>query len=647
MNDRSEEDIQIKGEHLYSARFDDHYASRVTPEAEKFTVFCEGNQLPRRFQSVERFCIGELGFGSGLGFLVTAKLWLETAPAHAQLDFISVEGYPLTTEQLTLAQSAFPELADISRALITAYPSDNRGFHRLNLFDDRIRLTLLFTDVLDAFDQLEASVDAWYLDGFAPAKNPEMWRPDIFRAMNRLSNNGASFATYTAAGQVRRDLMASGFEVKKIPGFAHKRERLAGQLSQRLNNSVKRFPWKQRSTGIEAHEEITILGGGIAGCALANRLAARGKRVTILEKEQQLAGGASSNPVAITHPHFTADQNLTSQLALQGYLYTLQTVDRLEKKGLETGFKHTGMVVLPKSDKDRFRHEKIVAVNPPSEALGQWLSAQQLSQITDTTIASEGWSLPQSGWLSLALTCHALVNEYADSIQVKAELDVADIRYENGCWHLLDQQNNSLHETNNLVLANAFDMRHFGPVAHLPLRPNRGQVNYAYAPDHGIHHTLCAKGYLAPLDKDHLCFGSSYAPGDPVPRVTPEDHQSNEDQLRAAFPGIASTIEEDSLGWSGVRTILADRMPAIGQVAQVDTFKETYGPMYRGEIRHHFPDPPHQPGLFVYTGLGSRSVAYSIICGEALAAEITRTALPLPRRVRDAMDANRFILKMK
>lgn len=194
-------------------------------------MFIEGNDLPAAWQGAEnakeRFVIAETGFGTGLNFLATWQLFEETAEPGQKLNFISFEKFPLSKEQIQEALESWDFGARLE-VFLDHYPIHIPGFHRLVL-NDRVALTLIFDDVNDAMRRVEAEVDAWFLDGFRPASNPEMWTDVVFQEMARLSRPGTSFATFTAAGFVKRGLQEVGFDVRKVPGFGSKREMLVGR----------------------------------------------------------------------------------------------------------------------------------------------------------------------------------------------------------------------------------------------------------------------------------------------------------------------------------------------------------------------------------------------------------------------------------
>ena len=293
-----------------SSQFDDVYFSRSSGLAESQHVFIQHNQLAERFaelQDGDTFVIGETGFGTGLNFLCAWQCFLAHAPAGARLQFISVEKYPLSRADLDQALALWPQLSVLREQLLQQYLAIHSGFQHFPLANGRISLTLLIGDALTMLEQLDGKVDAWFLDGFAPAKNPEMWNEQVFAQLARLAKADTTIATFTSAGFVRRGLLAAGFAVQRVPGFGHKREMLAGHfqsLDEPAHSSTTTTPWfarpQQHRLAAEQRHAI-IIGAGIAGCASAASLAARGWRVTLIEQHKKIAQEASGNAQGILY----------------------------------------------------------------------------------------------------------------------------------------------------------------------------------------------------------------------------------------------------------------------------------------------------------------------------------------------------------
>lgn len=214
----------------WSVRFDDRYFSADSGIAETRHVFLQGNRLAERFAALQPgrvFRIGETGFGTGLNFVCAWQLFEQAAPAGAALEFHSVEAFPLDADALRAALALWPELQTLAQRLCAAWPGPVPGRHRLRF--GRVQLRLDIDDVAAALPRWEdGCIDAWFLDGFAPAKNPAMWSDAVLAEVARASRPGASLATYTSAGWVRRGLQRAGFELWRVAGFGSKREMLIG-----------------------------------------------------------------------------------------------------------------------------------------------------------------------------------------------------------------------------------------------------------------------------------------------------------------------------------------------------------------------------------------------------------------------------------
>ncbi|MEZ0237993.1 MAG: tRNA (5-methylaminomethyl-2-thiouridine)(34)-methyltransferase MnmD, partial [Methylophilaceae bacterium] len=298
----------------WSAHYGDVYFSRESGIAETRYVFLEQNRLRERWHSLadKVFTIAETGFGTGLNFLCAWQLWMETAPPNARLHFVSTEKFPLSHADLERALALWPELASLSTALLEQYRRIVPGWQQLSFDDGRITLTLLIGDARETLPQLRASVNAWFLDGFAPAKNPEMWQQELLREIARLSAPGCTISTFTSVGAVRRGLEAVGFRMEKIAGFGNKWAMLRGEYP---HGNASRQPLQRHAI---------IIGGGIAGTSSAYSLALRGWQVTLIERHADLAQEASGNPQGVLYPRLSGHDIPLSRVAQNGYLYTLR-----------------------------------------------------------------------------------------------------------------------------------------------------------------------------------------------------------------------------------------------------------------------------------------------------------------------------------
>ncbi|HEY8084097.1 MAG TPA: bifunctional tRNA (5-methylaminomethyl-2-thiouridine)(34)-methyltransferase MnmD/FAD-dependent 5-carboxymethylaminomethyl-2-thiouridine(34) oxidoreductase MnmC, partial [Methylophilaceae bacterium] len=376
----------------YSSRFGDVYFSRASGLEETLYVFLQQNRLQQRFTDLQRphFTIAETGFGTGLNFLCAWRLWNEYAPDHVRLHFVSTELYPLSPQELSQALALWPELKPLAEQLLAQYRNLIPGFNHLTF--GKIKLTLLIGYSSDTLPQVTGLVDAWFLDGFSPAKNPDMWDGKLLREIARLSHAGTTFATFTSAAAVRRGLVEVGFEVEKIQGFASKREMLRG-----------RFTGKPALPPL-ADRRAIVIGGGIAGSSTAYSLAQRGFKVTLVERHGHLAAEASGNAQAVIYPRLSGHDIALSRIAIAGFLYTIGLLKALLPQGQD--WSQCGLLQLAFNSREAKRCEEVLA---RGLSLVDEVSAEQASVIAGIALSEGGMYFAEGGWLHPPALCRALV----------------------------------------------------------------------------------------------------------------------------------------------------------------------------------------------------------------------------------------------
>ncbi len=638
--------LLINGRALFSERFGDGYAGRADPVAEKRFVFCAGNDLARRFAAGGRLVVGELGFGAGLSFLVTLALWREVAPPDAELDFVSVERFPLQPSELAAALAAFPELESEATALQERYPVPLPGRHRLDFESGRLRLTLIVDEAMTALRGLDTVVDAWFLDGFAPSRNPDMWRAELLREVARKSHPGTTFATYTAAAQVRRDLEAVGFAVEKRPGFAGKRERLLGALSPSASPARPTVtePWFMRRRAAPARRAVIVVGGGLAGTAAASRLAARGYRVTLLERGATLAAECSANPAAVLYPYLTRDDNAAARLSRLGFQHTEATLRRLAALGFDPGWHPAGLADLAVDAADLATKRAAFAALGPPPAFARWIAEEEARSLTGWPAPLPGIWYPNGGWVEVPKLCAALIAEHADRITMRCNTEVLRIEQHDDLWCAFgDGDSAPLASAPTLVLANGSGAQRFAQTAYLPLVPNRGQLS-GWRVASGLRASVSHTGYFV-ADGDRLWLGSTNVPGSTSLEISGREHRRNLDKLAAIHPALMPPDIEHLDGWCGVRATTADHLPLVGEVVDADTFAAQYAGMARGERACAPLSPPSLPGLYVLAGLGSRALACGLLAAELVAALVHAEPLPVDPGMYRAVHPSRFLIR--
>ncbi|MEA1987995.1 MAG: bifunctional tRNA (5-methylaminomethyl-2-thiouridine)(34)-methyltransferase MnmD/FAD-dependent 5-carboxymethylaminomethyl-2-thiouridine(34) oxidoreductase MnmC [Pseudomonadota bacterium] len=641
-----------------SEQFGDFYFSTDGGMAEVEHTFIQPNNLPQRFAALkdkEGFRIAETGFGSGLNFLMTCDLWLKAVNETAQLHFISFEKYPLHNDDLAKAHLALPGLVTLAKALQENYPVLLPGWHDVWLFDNRVRLTLWFGDVLKGLPECDASecskVDTWFLDGFAPIKNPDMWQPGLYQQMARLSHLQTTFSTFTAAGDVRRALEKIGFTVNKASGFGKKREICSGQLSQQRPYSLK-TPWFSRPQPVNKQPGTAIvIGAGLAGGAVANQLAKSGWQVQVLEAEKEIATQASGNLAGTVHPLITADWNLRSQWYLQGFEATLRTVlpwlqeQQADNAALMGNL--SGLVQLAVTQTSAKRvTEAIVRVGLP-ENFARLITQAQASEIIGTQAGASGVLFPSGGWLyPKAVIERCLADE---KITLFTEQKVEDITQFNAegqsTWQVNTHQ--QVFNADIVVVATGSLDQHLNEQLNLPIRPVKGQVTHLTAEQQTLALKIAVthEGYSTGCGQGLAVTGATFEAPDMSQELSLESHQANLDITQTALPDWLDVTAEKVSGRIAFRPTTPDHLPVIGAIADASWMQSAYLSQSHTHAVYRYEKQKYQTGLYVSNGHGPRGLMSVFLAAETLMADISGTALPQSLSLYHASHPARFAIR--
>lgn len=630
--------IQWQSGQPVSEQFGDVYFSRDNGLAETHHVFIQHNGLPERWSTLKaaHFTVAETGFGTGLNFLCAWQAWLEHAPAQARLHFISCEKYPLSMADTKQALSYWPQLAPLSQQLIAQYDMLSPGFHRMSFDDGRITLTLMIGDAAEMYQQLQAKVDAWFLDGFAPAKNPEMWQSSLFSQMARLSANNASFSTFTSAGIVKRGLVEAGFSVEKVSGYGSKREMLRGQFQGTSTHNTATRQNTDSSAQRPLEKKAIIVGGGIAGCATSHALAQRGWQVTLIERHASLANEASGNPVGVLYPRLAVQDTVMSRLALASFQYTTRLIHTLRLP--ESSYGPCGVLQLTVDERDHERHQAIQA-RGFSQDIVQYLTADEASQVAGIPLSEHALHFPAAGWIKPQDMCLALAQH--KNIQKRLSTEALKLQKLSHGWQVTNTDGLQ-EEAPVLILTAANQTMAFPQLDSLPLQPVRGQISIlqACASSNALKTVVCTDGYISPAIHGHHCLGASFVPDDKTLDIRISEHQHNLKMLKAMLPWLYDQIMQQDMGKqsliggrAALRCATPDRIPLTGHL--LDHAAEELAS----------PESVPLEGLYVNTGHGSKGLSQAPYCAEILASALNHEPLPADRQLVAALDPNRFLLR--
>jgi tRNA 5-methylaminomethyl-2-thiouridine biosynthesis bifunctional protein len=498
----------------------------------------------------------------------------------------------------------WPVLGPYAHELLARWRRRVPGWNRWSFAGGKIRLTLVIGDVVDALTEIRGGIDAWFLDGFSPALNPEMWTQPVFESIVKISQPGTTFATYTCAGWVRRGLEQAGFQVSKSPGFGPKREMLQGCLpgSPSVRSSV--------TTAI-------VIGGGVAGCAVAGALATRGVSVTLIESAPTLASGASGNPRGILHIRLSAGMNPLQRFLLASYGHALALLD--EKLPIDDVARaECGELQLAFSVQETKRIDRLAALDWPSHVL-RHVDAAEASRLAGIELAHGGLWFPAGGWLVPPQMCAALARSPA--IVQRTGYRAESLTAVEAGWRVEakdELQQTWLYEAQVVVVCTGYQVKSFASLSHLPLTPVRGQITLLPATPHSesLRTIVSANGYISPSAEELHVLGATHGFNDEAVDLRASDHAKNLSKLADISPALAKSLKIHSLnveqldGRASVRASLPGAMPLVGELL---------------------------PGLYTSLGHGTRGLLTAGLSGELIAAMACGQLLPLPLAVVNAL----------
>jgi tRNA 5-methylaminomethyl-2-thiouridine biosynthesis bifunctional protein len=588
----------------WACDFEDIYFAPGQGEAESWSVFIEGNHLVQRSRQNGNFYICETGFGTGLNFLLTADLFARESAAF--LHYVSFEKHPLLLPDLERALKRYAP-SSAKAALLAHYPPLVPGFHTIEI-SERVLLTLVFGDALEMIPLLRGKFDAFFLDGFAPSRNPDLWSEELILELGKRAKPGASLSTFSAAGNVRRALMQAGFLVTKVPGFGGKRERTqAVYPTDSLPAEQSAHPEKpvrQRSAA--------VIGAGIAGAACARALARRGIRVTVFEKNAP-ASGASGNRYGVFQPVLAAQRTHWSRWTLEGFWY-------LQSLGLLSTVPHGRGLFQAASDPDEERRLTSALTLAGTDEL---ISAEEA--FTRTGIKSPcGVYSERAGYLSPPVLVEALlrasgcemIKERVTRIESASVEAPGDAREEH-TPEVLVHTEARVRSFDAVVLCPGSELPELladGIASDASFEIVRGQVNYLPAGSTNVKGVYLHDGYII-AGPDCTVIGGTYDRSTRAAETTLKDQKIILDLLERAVPGASAPFAGQILpGTAGLRIAGTDHLPLFGRM-------------------------PGLNGIYVSSGHGSRGMISAPLAAEIIAAEISGGVVPVESDLVDFFSA--------
>tara|TARA_R110002072_G_scaffold303087_1_gene493086 strand:- start:12066 stop:14108 length:2043 start_codon:yes stop_codon:yes gene_type:complete len=653
-----------------SVSFEDFYFSTDDGLNESRYVFLKPNRLPERFSEdnlTQPFIVAETGFGTGLNFLITWQAWQQQNAPKRPLHFFSIEKHPLRQEDLTKALSNWPELSEFIAPLIDQYPPIVSGLQTLEFEAGQVRLSLLFGDISTNLSSLNFKADAWYLDGFSPKKNPDMWSDQFFKLIAEKSKQGTSFSTFTSASIVRKSLVNIGFHVQKQEGFGKKREMVFGYFSQANAGSEKKSftqpLWSYSdptlansrpcSDKIDTQYDLAIIGAGLSGLSTAYELAQQGLRVCIIEKNKAPVKGASGQTQLAMYAKLPSEANKLFHFIIQSLNGSMRFYNRLQAKterlNSDKFWHQTGLMQLGWNNKERIKQKKFVDnIQLPKEII-RAIDPASASQKSGLDINVAALWFEKSGWLNPVKYAEAILSKLP--IDTLFEQNISGLAFdeEKQQWILSEENNDKTISAQYVVIANSNDAKNFSQVSHLPSKPLRGQVtSIKHYHLKGSKTVICGEGYLCPSVNDWHHFGATFDLKCSEPIIKESDTKQNIKSLKNWLPEWLQdrTVESAEYHHSaGLRCTTPDYLPIVGQAPIADKMIEDFAKLRVDANACKEKYGSYYPNLFINIGHGSKGLFTTPLAAQIIRYHICGGLPPCLEDHRVMLSPARFIIK--
>jgi len=643
----------------FSTQFEDYYFNSDGGADESLHVFVKPNNISEKYQSTDNFlCINETGFGTGLNFYCTLlaldkinttnKLKNEIANSTIKpIYFYSTELFPLSLADFKKTVANFPQFSEITTQICQQYPPASKGFHRLILNGGEIYLTLMFEDSINAYQRCSHNTDVWYLDGFSPAKNPDMWTDPLFSQIARLSSKGkTTLSSFTSAGFVRRGLQAQGFNIKKHSGFGKKREMISATFNPDKIASDNKTPWFNYQPSTNNKPSVAIIGAGLAGCTTAEALARRGIAVTLFDSSASICQHASGNLQGALYAKLPSKPTVTGELHLTGLEYSLRLLNIYQCFDKVTA-QQCGLLQLATNEKEQRQQQDLLAQDNYSPDIVRWVSAEQASIIAGTPTGFSGLFFPRAGWVAPTLFCQKLIDH--DNITLALNTHITKLKQTKDLnWQLhCDEQN--FYNFDVVVVASANQATQFEQLQQLPTKAIRGQVTHAKQSAASVlNSVVCGAGYICPATDNQFCFGASFDLHNNTTLLQHQDQQTNIANLNKVLPELANalSITDELSGKVAKRCSTPDYLPVVGPAPKHQEFVSEFKKLNKDKHwRFENNTAPNYQGLFINTGHGAKGLITCPLSAEYLACLITNQPSPLAKDLSDALHPARFVIK--
>ncbi len=635
-------EIYYKDDVPYSKKFNDCYFSSIGAIDEKTHVFLEANDLKNRFEQLDNnqsFIIGEIGFGLAINFLLTWQLWSKHSSESNHLHFVSTELHPLKKSDLVNFFKKIPELVDLTKQLVSKYPVLTPGMHRLNF--GNVSLTLLLGDASKELNKLvcdddylmqcqlkKYSFDCWYLDGFSPSKNRELWTEDLLKSIKFLSSQHTTLSSYSVAGIFRKSLISQGFKFSKEVGIGNKKYFLTAQLDLdkiEIHNQYSKItntPWHYSSDKncLTTKDTIAIIGGGLAGCIMAYKLAQRGYKVTIFDKQSQLASQGSGNSLGLVHFKLSSYQSPLNEFMLSAYLYALRFYDSLVDLTIIKG-----IADILNDEQLQKKYQFLNEISQAYPELIKFYSAKEISQIANVELEQSALFWPQAITISPVEICHKLTKHENITVKLNENIELEELEFD------------------KVIIAAGVSSNDFMDCQYLSLESVGGMVSYfdSSFQSKELKISLSNTGYITPalIDGKHLVGGSYHL----------DDYMlAHAKHLKYA---VNMSLDFDGLDYNnakykfGLRAKTYDYLPFVGALPKVKEFYYQYENLAKDKNKRIAIAGPYHKSIYILAGFGSHGLTTIPLAAEILLNQILNEPQPISNNVMKSISAGRPLIR--
>ena len=439
---------------VYSRWYDDIYFDKTDGVKEKEHVYLNANDLANRIKLSDKLCIAELGFGTGLNFILTWRLWKKNRKPNSSLTYISFEKAPLSKKEMTRVYKKFKELNDFSDQLIQKLTDNYKTNRTIYFKSENINLILIYDD-FSLLTNFDFKADIWFLDGFAPSKNPEVWDNSYYKNIYNRTNLKGSLSTFTSSGLVRRGLALAGFSVTKVSGFGQKREML---------KAIKIEPDIKLKVNLNYENTIgpvAIIGAGISGASLAYAFRKRNIECYIVEKSSNVASGASGNKLALQMPKMTADNSPYGLMSLEAF-----TFSRNLAKELKAAPRSDGLILLPSRDREIIKFKKLLESGWPNDLIQSYTDKINCFNIDNYVY------MRSSGIVDNIKFIKRLI----DGVKIFFNFNVTKIKSTKNNSKIIHNEQGNVLNAQTVIWANGYNMTDI--CDKIPIEPVSGQVTF-------------------------------------------------------------------------------------------------------------------------------------------------------------------------